>query len=117
MDFVTHLLQLMQQMVEENSDDNHSSFIVSKTRVAPLQTQTIPRLELLSALLLARLIVSFMSALNSRLNLEEARCFTDSQVALYWIKGLEKEWKPFVQHRVNEICKLIPAECWGHCSG
>ena len=104
-------------LVEENSDDNHSSFIVSKTRVAPLQTQTIPRLELLSALLLARLMVNVISALNTHLNLEEARCFTDSQVTLYWIKGLEKEWKPFVQHRVNEIRKLIPAECWDHCAG
>ena len=104
-------------LVEENSDDNHSTFILSKTRVAPLQMQTIPRLELLSALLLARSMVSVMSALNTRLNLGEARCFTDSQVALYWIKGLEKEWKPFVQHRVNKICKLILAECWGHCAG
>jgi hypothetical protein len=31
-------------------------FVVSKTRVSPLKLQTIPRLELLSALLLARLI-------------------------------------------------------------
>uniref|UniRef100_A0A1X7TJM6 Uncharacterized protein n=2 Tax=Amphimedon queenslandica TaxID=400682 RepID=A0A1X7TJM6_AMPQE len=33
-------------------------FVASKTRVAPLKTQTISRLELLGALLLARLIVS-----------------------------------------------------------
>ena len=33
-------------------------FIVSKPRVAPIQGQTIPRLELLSALLLARLVSS-----------------------------------------------------------
>ena len=30
----------------------------AKTKVAPLQAQTIPRLELLSALLLSRLMVS-----------------------------------------------------------
>ena len=85
--------------------------------MSPLKTQTVPRLELLSALLLARLMVNVKTALNTRLYLEEPRCFTDSQVALYWIKGIEREWKPFVQHRVNEIRKLIPAECWGHCAG
>ena len=38
-------------------------------------------------------------------------------VALYWIQGIEKQWKPFVQNQVNEICKLLPLNCWSHCSG
>ena len=39
-------------------------FVAAKTRVAPLQEQTIPRLELLSALLLSRLMQTTMNALN-----------------------------------------------------
>ena len=39
-------------------------FIVSKTRVAPTQELTIPRLELLSALLLARLITAVLTNLS-----------------------------------------------------
>ena len=35
----------------------------AKTKVAPLQAQTIPRLELLSALLLSRLMVSVYNSL------------------------------------------------------
>ena len=58
-----------------------------------------------------------MTSLDTRLSLEDPRCFTDAQVALFWIKGVEKEWKPFVQHRVNEIRRLVPTECWGHCAG
>ena len=39
------------------------TFLASKTRVTPLREQTIPRLELLSALLLARLITSVKESL------------------------------------------------------
>ena len=92
-------------------------FVVAKTRVAPLQAQTIPRLELLSALLLSRLITSVSDGLKSTLPQLELRCFTDSQVALFWICGTDKEWKPFVQNRVAEIRRLIPPKCWNHCSG
>ena len=42
-------------------------FVVSKTRVAPLQSQTIPRLELLSALLLSKLVTSVIDSLKSTL--------------------------------------------------
>ena len=62
-------------LVEENSDDNHSSFIVSKTRVAPLQTQTIPRLELLSALLLARLMVNVYISFKYSLEPRRSKMF------------------------------------------
>ena len=63
-------------------------FVVSKTRVAPLQAQTIPRLELLSAFLLSKLIVAVSDSLQPTLSQLEISCFTDSQVALYWIRGI-----------------------------
>ena len=102
-------------LVIKSSTGRFVRFLTSKTRVAPTQTQTIPRLELLSALLLARLITSITASLNSQLSLESSKCFTDSKVALFWIWGSNKEWKQFVQNRVNEICKLVPGSCWNHC--
>ena len=33
-------------------------------------------------------------------------------MAWYWIVQSQKEWKPFVQHRVDEIRKPVPEECW-----
>ena len=83
-------------------------FVTSKTRVAPLTQQTIPRLELL-----ARLMAHVIVALQSVINL----CFTDSKVALYWIQGEGKEWKQFVHNRVTEIRQLVPAANWSHCPG
>ena len=80
----------------ESDINTEVKFLVSKTRVAPLQTQTIPRLELLSALLLSKLITSVMEALSSTISQLAVRCYTDSLVALFWICGTNKEWKPFV---------------------
>ena len=92
-------------------------FVSSKTRVAPLSEQTIPRLELLSAVVLSRLIHSVKEALSSEMKIDKLFCWTDSKIAWYWIVQSQKEWKPFVQHRVDEIRKLVPEECWNHCPG
>ncbi len=92
-------------------------FVASKTRVSPIHHQTIPRLELLSALLLAKLMKGVTTSLESELPLSQPACYTDSKVALYWILDSDKEWRQFVQNRVSEIRKLIPAACWKHCAG
>ena len=101
----------------KTQEDFHVKFLTSKTRVNPLQPQTIPRLELLSALLLTRLLVSVRKGLESRLSLSETTCNTDSKVALHWIRRAEKEWKQFVQNRTTEIRTLLPDATWVHCAG
>ena len=93
------------------STENTLRILASKTRAAPISGQTIPTLELLSALLLARLVRVISQALESEISIEDPVCFTDSKVTLYWIKGQDKEWKQFVQNRVCEIRMLLPTEC------
>ena len=93
------------------------NLVISKTRVASLKKPTIPRLELLSALVLARLISSVQTMLTPLCKTTVVRCFTDSITAMYWIKGEDKEWKTFVQNRVQEIRSLVPKEKWNHCPG
>lgn len=56
-------------LVVRTSTQTYVQFVASKTRVAPIRSQTIPRLELLSALLLARLVSTTMDALSSLLTL------------------------------------------------
>ena len=92
-------------------------FVAAKTRVSPSARCTIPRLELLSALLLAKLITSVQQALRSEATLLEPICYTDSKVALYWIQGLHQEWKQFVENRVITIRSLTHPSNWFHCSG
>ena len=87
-------------MVYLETGEGDFNLVASKTRVAPIQSQIVPRLELLAALLLPRLMESIRSSLDGLL---ESLCFTDSLVVLHCIKGVEKNWKPFVQNRVTEI--------------
>ena len=104
-------------LVIESTSDTKVKFLTSKTRVAPLQPLTIPRLELLSALLLSKLMSAVMNCLSTTLPRLAVRCYTDSQVALCWITGTTKEWKPFVNNRVMEIRRRVPPSQWSHCLG
>ena len=61
--------------------------------------------------------MSVSQALEPELPLGPPRYFTDSKVSLYWIKGQEKEWKQFVQNRVNQIRALTSTNQWEHCAG
>ena len=87
-------------------------FVTSKTRVTPLKEETIPQLELLSALFLARLLTTVTQSLESELALLPTQCLTDSTVALCWIKETTKTQKTFVQSYVDEIRRLVPPGSW-----
>ena len=96
---------------------SYVKFLASRSRVAPVKQETIPRLELLAALILARLISHVGEALEPEVDITYMTFWTDSKVALAWIKGEEREWKPFVQNRVNEIRTLVSVNSWRHCCG
>ena len=85
-------------LVVKTEKTTHKPFLACKTRVATLKTATIPRMELLSALLLARLINTVSSVLKSTFLHLKMECYTDSMIALYWVKGTSKEW--------NLLCKI-----------
>ena len=91
--------------------------VVSKTRVAPLSKQTIPRLELLGALVLARLISRVREALRNKAHIDREICLTDSAVVLCWVHGIKKNYKQYVQNRVDEIRSLTEVSSWNHVPG
>ena len=89
-----------------------TSFVMAKSRVAPLKPLTLPKLELMGALTAARLcdfIAQALRPLTLRTHL-----WSDSQITLYWIKG-EKRTDTFVTHRVTEILNLSRSDHWQYC--
>ena len=103
-------------MVYETPRGIFTRLLCSKTRVAPLKSLSIPRLELMSARILSVLMETVKSALSSQVKVDCTRYWLDSKTALYWIFN-NGTWKQFVQHRVNEILGLSKKEEWGHVSG
>ncbi|GFY56911.1 integrase catalytic domain-containing protein [Trichonephila inaurata madagascariensis] len=91
-----------------------TSFICSKSRVAPLKSLTLPRLELTAALLSARLAKQVSSCLKFDANIYY---WTDSIISYYWICGDSSAFKPYVKNCVQEIQLLSDTIQWGHCPG
>ena len=71
----------------------------------------------MSCLLLAKLLTTVINALNRYYRDFNIYCWTDSIVALCWIKGFRKEWKPWVEHRVTKIRNTVSPDNWYHVPG
>ena len=102
--------------VTELNGGYHVELLTSKTRIAPMKAQTIPRLELMSAKILAKLMSTVKEALEHSVQFSGVYYWLDSKTALCWINN-QGEWKQFVRHRVNEILKLSRKKDWSHCPG
>ena len=93
----------------------HSSLVMSKGKVNPIKTVTLPRLELLASLICARLLKFVKSSLL--LESPKVYCWTDSMISLGWIKNKKGNLKPFVENRCDEIKSITTPEDWNHCPG
>ena len=71
----------------EGSGDYFPVLLSSKTRVAPLRRQSIPRLELLSRVILARLVSSVKEALAQQITIDKTHLWLDNKTAICSIKG------------------------------
>ncbi|GFY33533.1 uncharacterized protein TNCV_4538671 [Trichonephila clavipes] len=90
-----------------------TKLITKIARVAPLKKLSLPRLELLAALIGDRLF----ETLRKVFKITNNYIFSDSTVALSWIRGYVKQWKPFVSNRVDEIQDLTNPQNWRFVKG
>ena len=79
----------------------------------PVKGLTIPRLEMLAALLASRLV----STVKDDLRIPDAKCFyySDSTCVLGWIRSDPFALKPFISNRVLEIQESTDVSCWFYC--
>ncbi|GIY22645.1 uncharacterized protein CDAR_545521 [Caerostris darwini] len=83
----------------------------ARSRITPMKTITIPRLELMAATIGARLFSSVTQAL--KLPNVKVYFWTDSSTVLTWITSRE-QWSVFVTNKISEIRKLTTSEDWFH---
>lgn len=101
-------------LVCRNQDSSPSSrLIASKCRLSPVKAMTIPRLELMGAVLSSRLAQNILKVIS----VDRTIFWTDSENVWYWVRNQSREFKPFVVNRICEIQRTSSPEQWRHVPG
>ena len=100
------------------TQDDQVTLVMSRSRVAPVKPITLPKLELMAAVIATRLAKFVIQSLHLKsFDLDiSVHLWTDSQVTLHWIYDIKHSSasKPFVSNRVTEITDSFPTTAWAY---
>ena len=97
-------------------DGRHQcTLVMSKSKLAPIKTVTLARLELCSCEAGARLSQTILHEID--VPIEQTFFWSDSMLALQYISNTRNRYKVFVANRTSEIRTLSKIEQWSHISG
>ena len=99
-------------LVWSSSSGKEARLVSVKARVAPLCQTTIPRLELMAALLAARLAKTIYD--EFKIKPSKAILWSDSMIFLAWLRSESTLLKSFIRVRVAEIQASWEPTVWRH---
>lgn len=95
-----------------NSSEIQTFLVCAKSKVAPLKRISIPRVELCAAVLLAKLMTFVLNTFSKNITFNHIYAWSDSSVALSWIKSSPHRWKTFISNRVTYIQERLAPSYW-----
>ena len=90
----------------------HCGLVMAKSRVAPLKTITIPRMELTAAVVSVKLHKFITEQLDLPIN--KTIFWTDSTIALQYIRNEARRFQTFVANRLSVIHDASSPRQWRH---
>ena len=88
----------------------HCAFMMGKSRLAPLKTMTIPRLELTAATISVRLNKIIQDEVE--IPIHKSIYWTDSTAVLKYINNQDRRFNTFVANRIATIHDGSPSDAW-----
>ncbi|XP_068691511.1 uncharacterized protein [Montipora foliosa] len=98
--------------LKDNAGRIHCSLVFAKSRVAPLKTITIPRMEVTAAYVSAKLHKFLEEQLD--LPIHRSIFWTDSTIVLQYLKNEAKRFQIFVANRLAIIHDVSSSGQWHH---
>ena len=93
------------------------TLVCSKSRVAPVKTVTLARLELCALVLLSKLVRIVYDTLSARHIIDGIYAFSDSEVALCWVCSSPHRFNTFVANRISQCQSLLSSDNFYHIAG
>ncbi|XP_022790232.1 uncharacterized protein LOC111329735 [Stylophora pistillata] len=95
-----------------DSGEVATSLVFGQSKVAPLQTTSIPRLELCGAMLATQAVARILKEID--IQLDDIKFYTDSKAALGYIQNESRRFYVYVANRVEIIRRVSSPDQWSY---